>query len=142
MTACNIYLNFNGQTEEAFRFYQSVFGGEFAALQRFREMPDSEKLPPETAERILHIALPLGKNAVLMGSDTMESMGPPLVVGTNFSISISTESQEEADMFFKGLSSGGIITMPMEKVFWGAYFGMLTDQFGIQWMISFDENYV
>ena len=142
MATINPYINFNGNAEEAFTFYKSVFGGEFATLQRFKETSEGEKLSAEDGEKIMHIALPIGKETVLMATDALESMGQTLIAGTNFSLSISAESQEEADRLFSGLAAGGLTTMPMERTFWGAYFGMLTDRFGIQWMISFDENYV
>ncbi|GHB67159.1 VOC family protein [Persicitalea jodogahamensis] len=141
MPKANIYLNFDGTAEEAFKFYQSVFGGEFAMLQRFSEIPDADKIPDDARDRIMHIALPLSPDDVLMGSDIMEGMGEPLKVGTNFSISLSTESKEEADRLFAGLSTGGKADMPMQDTFWGSYFGMLTDTFGIQWMVSYDANY-
>jgi PhnB protein len=140
MAALNTYLNFLGNTEEAFNFYKSVFGGEFAMLQRFRDTAEAGKLPAADQEKIMHIALPVGKESVLMATDALESMGHKLSVGNNFSISVSTESKEEADKFFNGLSAGGKVTVPLEKAFWGAYFGMLTDKFGIQWMVSYDAN--
>ena len=140
MAALNTYLNFLGNTEEAFNFYKSVFGGEFAMLQRFKDTPEAGKLSASDQDKIMHIALPVGKESVLMATDALESMGHKLSVGNNFSISVSTESKEEADKFFNGLSAGGQVTVPLEKAFWGAYFGMLTDKFGIQWMVSYDAN--
>lgn len=144
MARFNPYLNFNGNTEEAFNFYKSVLGGEFAMLQRFEDMPQAPEAAPlseEDARKILHIALPLSEDTILMGTDVLESMGQRLVVGNNFSISISTDSTEQADEIFNGLSAGGLVEMPLETTFWGAYYGMLTDRFGIQWMVSFDKNY-
>ncbi len=141
MTAANIYLNFDGTTEEAFNFYKSVFGGEFAMVMRFGEMPEGDKMPAEAQNKIMHLSLPLNSQHVLMGSDTIEGMGKPITMGTNFSISLSTESKEEADALFGKLSKGGEVDMPMENTFWGSYFGMLTDPYGVQWMISYDENY-
>jgi PhnB protein len=141
MPKANIYLNFDGNAEEAFNFYKSVFGGEFAMLQRFGETPDGDKLPDEAKNKIMHVALPLASESVLMGSDIMEGMGEPFQVGTNFSISLSTDSKEEADHLFAGLSAGGKVDMPVQDTFWGAYFGMLTDPFGVQWMVSYDEKY-
>jgi len=91
------------------------------------------------AEKIMHVSLPIGKKTILMGSDTSETFGK-VIVGNNFSVSINTDSQEEADRLFKGLSKGGKITMPMDKTFWGSYFGMFVDKFGFQWMVSFDQN--
>ncbi|MFC5408665.1 VOC family protein [Larkinella bovis] len=142
MARFNPYLNFPGNTEEAFTFYQSVFGGELVGLQRFNDTPEAANVPPEDGHKIMHIALPIGPDTVLMATDALESRGHTLVVGNNFSLSISTDSPEEADHLFGGLSEGGLPTMPMSKTFWGAYFGMVTDKFGIQWMISYDENYV
>lgn len=136
MATINPYLNFMGNTEEAFTFYKSVFGGEFLALQRFKDMPDADKLSPEDREKIMHVALPIGKGSILMATDMLESMGQSLTPGNNISISIKADIVEEAEELFHGLSAGGQITMPLEKVFWGDYFGMLTDKFGIQWMVS------
>ncbi|HEV7350090.1 VOC family protein [Telluribacter sp.] len=140
MVTVNPYLNFMGNTEEAFTFYKSVFGGEFLALQRFKDTPEGAKLPAEDQDKIMHVALPLGNGNMLMATDALESMGHTLNVGNNFSLTISTESEAEADQLFAKLSEGGQVTMPLEKAFWGAYFGMVTDQFGIQWMVSNDYN--
>lgn len=140
MKEVTIYLNFDGNTEEAFTFYKSVFGGEFATLQRFGEAPNSESLPTDAMQKIMHVALPLGSSQVLMGSDTLENMGPPLTIGNNFSISISTGSKEETDTLFERLSVNGTVSMPLADTFWGSYFGMVTDQFGIQWMVGYDAQ--
>jgi PhnB protein len=138
MATFNPYLNFNGNTEEAFNFYKSVFGGEFSALTRNDSIPAEYPVPESDKNKIMHIALPLGNETVLMGTDTLESMGQHLVAGNNFSITITTESEAEAEKLFKSLSVDGQVTMPLEKAFWGAYFGMLTDKFGIQWMLNYD----
>jgi PhnB protein len=130
------YLNFNGNAEEAFSFYKSAFGSDFSMLQRFKEMPDSENLPPEVQEKILHVSLPVGEDAILMGSDTLESFGGKAVPGSNFSLSLDVESREEADRLFGLLSEGGEVIMPQQEMFWGSYFGMLQDRFGIRWMIG------
>jgi len=120
-------------------FYKSVFGGEFTIFQRFKDIPGGDKMAAEDQEKIMHISLPAGKGGTtIMATDALESMGQVLNFGNNFSISISTESEKEADKFFEGLSQGGLIKLAMNKAFWGSYFGMLTDRFGIQWMISFD----
>jgi PhnB protein len=140
MATINPYLNFNGNAEEAFNFYKTVFGGEFTTFQRMKDTPGSDKLSAHERDRVMHVALPIGKDTILMASDIIESMGHNLQVGNNFSVSLSAESKSEADEIFKGLSSGGQVTMPLEKAFWGSYFGMVTDKFGIQWMVSFDEN--
>lgn len=142
MALVNPYLNFNGNTEEAFNFYKSVFGGEFVALQRFKDVPGAEKFPPAAQEKIMHIALPIGNGNILMATDSIEEMGQKVTPGTNFHLCISTESKEEADRLFRQLSADGNIIMAMENTFWGAYFGMVTDRFGVQWMISYDETYV
>lgn len=139
MVKINIYLNFKDNTEEAFSFYKSVFGGEFLMLQRFKDTPDASRLSKEDQEKIMHIALPVG-DSILMGTDAPESMGFKLTQGDNFSISISAESKEEADSLFSKLSSGGKVEMPLQDMFWGAYFGMLKDRFGIKWMVNFDYN--
>ncbi len=142
MAQINPYLVFNGNCEAAFLFYKSVFGGEFPYIGKFKDMPADENYPPPTVEegeRIMHVTLPISKETILMGSDTTSQSGD-FIIGTNFSISINTDSQDEADKLFNGLSSEGTIIMPMNKTFWGAYFGMFTDKFGINWMINFDEN--
>ena len=140
MPSLNPYLNFNGNTEEAFNFYKSIFGGEFAALQRFKDTPEADKMPPGDRDKLMHVALPVGKGNIIMGTDALESMGQKLVAGNNFSISIDTESKEEADRLFNGLSAGGKVELEMQKTFWGSYFGMFADRFGIQWMVSFNER--
>lgn len=140
MATTNTYLNFNGNCREAFEFYKSVFGGQFMFVGTFGEMPPQEgyTLPEGDRNKIMHISLPIG-SSVLMGSDTGAEWAPSFVQGNNFSVSISAQSKEEADRIFTGLSQGGRVTMPMNQTFWGDYFGMLTDQFGINWMMSFNE---
>ena len=140
MAAVNPYLMFNGNCEEAFLFYKSVFGGEFPYIGRYKDAPaeEGEKLSEEQENRIMHVSLPIG-NTILMGSDSHPRYGD-VSFGDNFSISINVESTEEADKIFNGLSAGAKIEMPLNKTFWGAYFGMLKDKFGIGWMVNFDEN--
>jgi len=140
MTIINPYLAFNGNAEEAFEYYKSVFGGKFTALQRCKDAPDSDKMLASEREKILHISLPIGQGNVLMASDDLGKMGQNFTVGTNFPLSLHPESQEEADRLFNGLSASGQATIPMHKAYWGAYFGMLTDKFGVQWMVSYDYN--
>lgn len=140
MATINPYLNFNGNTEEAFNFYKSVFGGEFMALMRWKDAPEPDKIPPSDREKIMHVSLPIGQGNVLMATDACESMGQTLTVGNNFYVCIAAESKEEAERLFNGLSEGGKTQMPLQDTFWGAYFGMLTDKFGIQWMVSYDYN--
>ena len=142
MATINPYLVFNGNCEEAFLFYQSVFGGEFPYVGKFKDMPggqDTPALSEEEANRIMHITLPIGKGYVLMGSDSNSASGA-VVFGSNVSLSLNTESKEEADQLFNGLSAGGNPFMPMNKTFWGAYFDMFVDKSGIHWMVNFDEN--
>jgi len=138
MRAINPYLNFNGNTEEVFTFYKSVFGGEFAMVMRFGEVEDQSFLSDDEKDGIMHIALPMG-GSLLMGSDVPKAMGK-VTTGTNMAISISAESREEANRIYAGLAEGGDATMPMDDASWGDYFGMLTDKFGIQWMISYNEK--
>lgn len=139
MNALNPYLNFNGNTEEVFNFYKSVFGGEFAMLMRFGDTPGCEDMPETEKNGIMHVALPIGAS-VLMGTDVPKSM-EQVTAGTNMSISVNVGSREEADRVYNGLSAGGKATMPMNDMFWGDYYGMLTDKFEIQWMISYSEKY-
>lgn len=142
MATVNIYLTFNGNCEEAFHFYQSVFGGEFPYVGRFGEMPDDEekKISKKEANRIMHISLPINKETILMGSDTGGEWASGFKQGNNFSISVHCDAKEEAERIFNGLAQGGMVTMPLNVTFWGAYFGMLVDQFGIQWRVNVDLN--
>lgn len=135
----NLYLNFNGQTEAAFSFYRSVFGGEFASLQRFRDMPDASMIPAQDLDKILHVSYAVG-DMVLMGSDTLESLGQPLVMGNNCNLSLHPETRAEADRLFHALSEGGKVEMPMQNMFWGGYFGAFTDRFGVPWMVNFEAK--
>lgn len=132
------YLTFAGNCEEAFNFYRSVFGGEFTYVGRFKDMPSEQPIPESEKNKIMHISLPLANNTALMGSDSSEAFGQATVTGNNFSLSVNTESEEEAKKIFSGLSAGGKVTMPLDKTFWGSYFGMLVDKFGIQWMVSYE----
>ena len=136
MATLNTYLNFNGNTEQAFDFYKAVFGGEFLVLQRYGDIDGAEGMNEDEKNKIMHVSLPIA-NTVLMGTDMPASM-PKILFGTNISLSIGTESEEEAELIFNGLAVGGKITMPLEKTFWGAFFGMVTDQFGIRWMVNYD----
>jgi len=140
MAMINPCLNFNGNTEEAFNFYKSVFGGEFITLMRFKGAPEADKMPVSEQEKIMHVSLPIGKGNVLMATDALESCGHSLTPGNNFYVCIAVENKEEAEKLFNGLSEGGKIQMPLQDMFWGAYFGMFTDKFGIQWMVSYDYN--
>jgi PhnB protein len=139
MTTVNVYLTFKGNCEEAFNFYKSVFGGEFPYVGRFKEMPpmDGCSVPEEDLEKIMHMSLPISAETMIMGSDSSEAFGQVTTIGNNFSISITTDSKEEADRLFNGLAEGGKVTMPMDVTFWGDYFGMFTDKFDINWIISY-----
>ncbi|NQX38740.1 PhnB protein [Pedobacter steynii] len=135
MAELNPYLNFADNCEEVFNFYKSVFGGEFLTLMRFGEMPAEYQPAEGESQKLMHVALPIGKHTVLMGSDTPGNMPTP-VKGRNFSIAIQPETEEEAKRIFDGLSEGGNITMPLSKTFWSKSFGMFTDKFGIDWMVN------
>ena len=141
MATINIYLTFKGNCEEAFNFYKSVLGGEFTFVGRYKDMPaESNTCPPEDENKIMHVSLPISKETVLMGCDTIESPGNELKFGNNFSVFVNTGTREEADRIFNGLSTDGTTIMPMNNTFWGSYFGMLIDPFGINWMVSFEES--
>lgn len=138
MMKINPYLNFEGNCEEAFNFYKSVFGGEFIYLGRYEEMPAQEGMPPtpeELKKKIMHVALQVGET-ILMGSDSVGKCAPPFVEGNNISLSINAGSRSETEKLFHALSQGGKILMPLGDMFWGDYFGMFTDQFGVNWMVS------
>ena len=141
MATINAYLTFDGTCEEAFNFYKSVFGGDFPMVGKFGDMPPQEGMPPisdEVKNRIMHMSLPISAETVLMGSDTIPGIHDHQV-GNNISLSINTDSREEADRVFNGLSAGGKVSMPLADTFWGAYFGMWTDKFGINWMVNYDD---
>jgi len=141
MAQINPYINFNGNAEEAFNFYRSVFGGEFAKIMRFKDMSGPEfPVAENEADKIMYIALPIGQN-ILMANDVPESMGRTNENENRSKISISAESREEADKLFSGLSAGGQIEMPMADSPWGSYFGMFRDKYGIEWMVDFDPAY-
>ena len=131
----NPYLNFNGNTEEAFNFYKSVFGGDFAVVMRFKDNPQCGNMSEDDKDRIMHIALPVDGGGMLMATDSLESLGQKLTVGNNFYISLSPATRDEADRLFNGLSEGGKVEMPMSDMFWG-YFGCFADKFGVQWMLN------
>jgi len=139
MKVVNPYLNFNGNTEEVFNFYKSVFGGEFAMVSRFKDTPGCENMPEAEQNHIMHIVLPIGNN-VIMGTDVPKSM-PQVTAGSNISLCISVESREEANRLYNALAEAGKASMPMQDMFWGDYYGMLTDKFEIQWMVSYSEKY-
>ncbi len=141
MALINPHINFNGNAEEAFNFYRSVFGGEFATIMRFKDMASADfQVPEHEANKIMHIALPIGPN-VLMGNDVPEIMGRTNENENRSKIAISAATKEEADHLFNGLSAGGTVEMPMANSPWGSYFGMFRDKYGIEWMIDFDLKY-
>ncbi|WP_456315448.1 VOC family protein [Pseudomonas shirazensis] len=140
-TSLNTYLMFNGNCEEAFLFYKSVFGGEFQYVGKYKDAPAEDgggELSEEESNRIMHISLPVA-DTILLGSDSHPKFGD-VGFGDNFSISITAEDKEEADKIFNGLSAGGSVGMPLEKTFWSPYFGMLKDKFGVNWMIGLDDS--
>jgi PhnB protein len=140
MLTANPYLHFKGNTEDAMKFYKSIFGGEFTIFQRFRDVPGSERMPANEQDMIIHISLTLPNGVVLMATDALESMGQKLIEGNNFHICIQAESVVETERLFSELSKGGVVEMPLNETMWGAYFGMLKDKFGIQWMINHTHN--
>lgn len=141
MAQINPHINFNGNAEEAFTFYKSVFGGEFAKIMRFKDFESPEfPVADSEANKIMHIALPIGTN-ILMGNDVPEFMGKTNENENRSKISVSAESREEADRIFHGLSAGGQIEFPIDDSPWGSYFGMFRDKYGIEWMVDFDPNY-
>jgi PhnB protein len=140
MKNVNPYLNFNGNTEEAFNFYKSVFGGEFLSIMRFKDIPGNDQIPEAAKDKIMHIALKISPSTILMGTDAIESMGHHLTAGNNVHILLQTDSKKEADQIFNSLSMGGKIAMPMSDQFWGDYYGSFSDKFGVYWMISFTKE--
>jgi len=141
MALINPHVNFNGNAEEAFNFYKSVFGGEFAQIVRFKDIASKEHpIAEHEATKIMHIALPIGKN-ILMGNDVPESMGRVNENENRSKIAITAASREEADKLYKGLSAGGNVEVPIGDSPWGSYFAMFRDKYGIEWMVDFDPNY-
>jgi PhnB protein len=141
MALINPYINFNGNAEEAFNFYKSVFGGEFATIMRFKDISsDDNPIAEHEANKIMHIALPIGNN-ILMANDVPESLGRVSENENRSKISVSAETREEADRIFKGLAVGGTIECPIGDSPWGSYFGMFRDKYGIEWMVDYDPKY-
>lgn len=135
------YLNFADKSEAAFRFYEKVLGGKLTEIHRFGGIPSdgSFELTPEQKNLVMHVGLQLPDGQLLMASDMLPGMGPQRVEGNNFSISVHPDSRQEADRIFAALSEGGTVSMPMADQFWGDYFGSLTDQFGINWMVNYND---
>ncbi len=143
MAKINPYIHFDGKTEEAFNFYRSVFGGEFLSFMRWKELPEEmgmANLSDADKERIMHIKLTIGSGDVLMGDDFLGSSEDKFPSSGNASIASEPESRKEADELFHALSKGGKIEMPLADAFWGGYFGMCYDKFGIGWMINYDNS--
>ncbi|MCP9237683.1 VOC family protein [Lewinella sp. JB7] len=142
MASVSTYLNFTNQTEAAFTFYRSVFGGDFrGGISRFGEAPPQEGMPAlaeEDRQLVMNVQLPILGGHVLMGSDAPPSMGMPVTVGNNYHITLSPDSREEVDRLFHALSDGGKVTMELQDTFWGAYFAMCTDKYGVQWMFNYE----
>lgn len=140
MARVSTYLNFNGNTEQAFEFYRSVFGGEFnGGIHRFKDIPPTPQqspLPTETLNMVMHVELVLLGGHVLMGTDAPQSMGFTVRPGNNVHINLEPDSRAEADRLFQALAAGGTVDMPLQDMFWGAYFGSLTDRYGIHWMVN------
>lgn len=140
MASINPYVNFNGNAEEAFGFFKSVFGGEFSSVVRFKDIASSEfPVPEKEANKIMRIVLPIGGNT-LIANDVPESMGPVNENENRSKIAISAETKAEADRLFKGLSEGGSVEMPMAQSPWGTYFAMFRDKYGIEWTVEFDPK--
>lgn len=137
MATINPYINFNGNAEEAFNFYKSVFGGEFTKITRFKDIAGPDfPVPEKDADKIMYIALPIGKN-LLIANDVPESMGRVNENEDRSKIAVTAESKEEADALFNGLSAGGTVEVPMADSPWGPYFGMFRDKYGIEWTVEF-----
>lgn len=140
MPSINPHINFNGNAQEAFNFYKSVFGGEFSKIVRFKDLAsDDFQVSKHEEDKLMHIALPIG-NSVLMANDVPEIFGKTNENENRSKIVLSVESKEEADKLFDGLSAGGQVEMPISDSPWGTYFGMFRDKYGIEWMVEFDSN--
>lgn len=140
MALINVHLNYNGNAEEAFTFYKSVFGGEFSKITRLKDLEGPDfPVDEKDANKIMHIALPIGNNT-LMANDVPSFLGTVNENENRSKIAVSAQSREEADKLFNGLSAGGTVEMPIQDSPWGSYFGMFRDKYGIEWMIDFDAN--
>jgi PhnB protein len=137
MLSTNFYLHFMGNTEEAMNFYKALFGGEFESFIRYSDVAGGEKMLTHDQQKIMHASLPIAGDQMIMATDTLESMGRNVVFGNNYHICLEAESEAEVDKIFTALSAGGTVEAPLNKTFWGAYFGMCQDKFGIQWMVNY-----
>ena len=144
MITLNPWINFNGNAEEAFNFYKSVFGGEFLGdIMRLGDAPVQEGMPPlakEDKNLVMHIALPIMGNHLLMGTDAPESLGFKMNFGNNIHICLEPNTREETKRLFDALAKGGTVTMNLDDMFWGAYYGTVTDKFGVQWMFNYTNK--
>lgn len=140
MAQINPYLNFPGNAEEAFNLYKTIFGGDFAMIMRFGDTSEAGPVAEADKNKLMHIALPIGDN-VLMASDVVGDMCGEFKAGNSISLSVSADSKDDADRIFNALAVGGTVKMAMDNTFWGSYFGMVDDKFGVQWMVSYDEKY-
>lgn len=145
MSRVSTYLNFGRNTEEAFLFYQSIFGGEFTrgGIARFKDIPPTDGMPPMAAEDlnlVMHVELAITGGHFIMGTDAPESMGFKLNQGNNVHINIEPDTKEETKKLFDALSAGGVVTMELQDMFWGAYYGSCTDKFGVNWMFNCDAK--
>jgi PhnB protein len=141
MKAINPWINFNGNAEEAFTFYKSVFGGEFKKIVRFKDLASDEfPIAADDENKIMHIALPIGKNNVLIANDIPGFLGRVNENENRSKIAVSADSREEADKIFNGLSAGGNVEMPLDDSPWGTYASMFRDRYGIEWIVEFDPN--
>lgn len=136
MQHVHVYLNFPGTTEQAFRFYETVFGTRIVMMQTFGETSFISNVPDAAKKKIMHAQLPITETVHLMGSDVVEGFGPPVTWGNNFHVSVVAKDKAEADRAFAALANGGKVTMPLGNAPWGPYFGMCVDRFGVQWMVS------
>jgi len=136
MQLVHVYLNFPGNTEEAFKYYETVFGTRIVMMQTIGDTSFVKNAPDAAKKKIMHAQLPITEAVHLMGSDSVEGFGPPLQVGNNFHVSVVANDKAEADRVFEALGKGGKITMPIANAPWGPYFGMCVDRFGVQWMVS------
>lgn len=140
MAKLNPYIYFNGNCEEAFNFYKSVFQMELLYLGRYKDVPQTDRgVFQETDEKIMHVSLPISKETVLMGADNKQAY-TELLTYSNFSLIVHADTKEEADKLFNGLAEGGQIKMPMNQTFWGSYYGICIDKFGIMWKITIESE--
>lgn len=137
MQSIDISLHFKGKSEQAMLYYKTIFGGDFISFQRYKDMPGSDKMQYEDLEKIIHSSLQIAPHTILMASDLLGDIENDLMHGNNLHICLQAESEKEADKLFSALSKNGKVEMPMNKTFWGAYFGMCQDQFGVFWMINY-----